>query len=353
MHPVVAGTPAGHHRRGEAVTALGIGILGASRIAREAIVGPAKATGHRLVAVAARDRSRADAFAVEHGVERVHDEYIDVLEDPEVELLYNPLSNALHAPWNLRAIAAGKPVLCEKPSASNLGEAQQVHQACAASGVFVVEGFHYLYHPLMDRLQLLLDRGELGELRAVEVDLVMEAPPDGDPRWSLELAGGAMMDLGCYAVHLARMLARWADGEPTVVSATCVERAGRRGVDEKLTAQLVYPSGATARVHCDMAAPTRAFNWRVAGSRGEAWAANFVKPHLDDRLTTLMQAGGRQVEHVGTRPSYDYQLEAVAAHLRDGAPLPIDAADAVVQMRLVDDCYSAAGLKPRPSMTVS
>jgi predicted dehydrogenase len=132
---------------------LRIGILGAARIAGKAIAEPAKLTGARLVAVAARDSDRAEAFAAEHGVERVHASYDDVINDPEVEAIYNPLANGLHGPWNLKAIAAGKHVLTEKPSASNATEAAQVRDAARERGVTVMEGFHYLFHPVTRRLQ--------------------------------------------------------------------------------------------------------------------------------------------------------------------------------------------------------
>ena len=326
---------------------LRIGVLGAARITEEALISPARATGHRVVAVAARDRARAESFAARHGIERVLDSYADVLADPGVEVVYNPLANVLHGPWNLAAVAAGKHVLSEKPFASTAEEAEEVRKAAATAGVAVVEGFHYLHHPLLRRLQQLLDDGELGELRAVEADMVMPAPDDGDPRWSFELAGGALMDLGCYSLHVARMLGRYAGGEPRLVGARAVERAGHPGVDEWLTAELEYPSGATARAHCDMAGDEWRFRCRVVGSRGEAVLANFVKPAWDDRLV-VTTSSGRRVEHLGTRPSYDYQLTALAAHLRGGAAFPLDLDDAVTQARLIDQVYEAAGFPLRP-----
>src|SRR3954454_24353435 len=130
---------------------LRIGVLGASRIADLALVGPAQQLGHRLVAVAARAPGRAQTFAEKHGVERVLNPYADVVADPEVNAIYNPLANSLHAPWNLAAVKAGKPVLTEKPFACNRPEAMQVAEAAQAAGVPVVEGFHYLYHPVTRR----------------------------------------------------------------------------------------------------------------------------------------------------------------------------------------------------------
>ena len=325
-----------------------IGVLGAARIADLAIVGPARVTGHRLVAVAARDRRRAEDFAQRYGVERALGTYADVLADIDVEAIYNPLANALHGRWNLAAIQAGKHVLSEKPFASNADEARVVRDAAAAASVTVMEGFHYLYHPVTHRLHELLDSGELGELRAVEIDMFMPAPDDSDPRWSYQLAGGALMDLGCYSLHAHRALAPWAGGPPRVAAARAGERAGRPGVDEWLDADLEFPGGATGRARCSMAADHRRYRCRIIGSRGEAAALNFVEPHHDDRIIVTAAAGTR-TEELGRRSSYTYQLEAFAAHLRDGAPLPTDADDAVANMELIDDCYRAAGLTPRPA----
>jgi predicted dehydrogenase len=149
---------------------LRIGVLGASRIAELAIVGPARELGHRLVAVAARDPRRARLFAERHGVERVLGCYADVVRDPEVDVVYNPLANSLHAPWNLAAIAAGKPVLTEKPSARDRAEAQRVREAADAAGVAVMEGFHYLFHPVSQRIFDLAAGHALGELRGADGD---------------------------------------------------------------------------------------------------------------------------------------------------------------------------------------
>ncbi|MBW8816740.1 MAG: Gfo/Idh/MocA family oxidoreductase, partial [Streptomyces sp.] len=224
---------------------LRIGVLGAARISGSSLIGPARATGHRIVAVAARDRSRAEAYAAEHGVERVAGSYAELIDDPEVEVVYNPLANGLHGPWNLAALAAGKHVLSEKPSASNAEEAAEVREAAAKAGTVFMEAFHYLFHPVTRRLHEVLASGEIGELRHVEAMVAIPAPPDTDPRWSLSLAGGAVMDLGCYGLHALRMLAPWAGGAPRLVSARGGQRAGAPGVDEWLDADLAFPGGAT------------------------------------------------------------------------------------------------------------
>lgn len=325
---------------------LRIGVLGAARIAPDSIVTPASLTGTRLVAIASRDRDRAEAFAATHGVERVLDTYAAVINDPEVEAIYNPLANGLHAPWNLVAIAAGKHVLSEKPFASNEEEAAEVRDAGRRAGVVVADGFHYRYHPVTKRLHELLASGELGELRHVEVRMVNPAPAADDLRWSPTLAGGALMDLGCYSLHAHRVLASLAGGDPTLVAARAGERAGLPGVDEWFDVDLVFPSGATGLAHCDMAGDVQELTYRIVGSLGEALATNFILPHVDDRVL-VTTASGQRVEHLGNRSSYTYQLEAFAAAVRTGAPMPTDSDDAVRTMHLIDACYRAAGLEPR------
>ena len=330
---------------------LRIGILGASRIADLSIVKPAAATGHRLVAVAARDSRRATDFAARHGVERVHATYDDLLADPEIEAVYNPLANSLHGPWNLRAIAAGKHVLAEKPFASNAAEAREVAAAAQGSGLVVLEAFHYPFHPLFQRACALLADGAVGQVRQVEAILRMPAPPETDPRWSLELSGGAAMDLGCYSLHTIRQLGlRFLGGEPSVVSATGVTRPGRPGVDTSLAVELSYPSGATATAGADMDAPDLwDFHLTVTGSDGVLHVPDYPRPHEDDSLVLRRTGEAEVVEHLGARSSYTYQLEAFAAAVRHGVALPYDIGDTVPQAELIDAAYRAAGFSPRPS----
>jgi predicted dehydrogenase len=331
---------------------LRVGVLGAARIAELAIVKPAHATGTRLVTVAARDRRRAEAFAAEHGVERTSDSYAAVLADPEVEVVYNPLPNAMHGPWNLAAVEAGKHVLSEKPFSSTAEEAEEVRAAAQAAGVTIVEGFHYLFHPVMQRLFALLDAGELGEVQRVEALIAMPEPDEGDPRWSFDLAGGALMDLGCYGLHAQRALGRWAGGEPELVAARAQERAGAPGVDEWLEADLAFPSGATGTVRCSMVHSDFEMTLRVQGSLGEATVMDFVQPHKDDRVVVRTGDDSR-TEHLGTRSSYTYQLEAFIEALSGGVEMPTGPDDAVATAHLIDQCYRAAGLPLRNRKTLT
>jgi len=329
---------------------LRIGVLGAARISGLSIVAPAAASGHRLVAVAARDRRRAEAFAREHGVERVVGSYADLVADPEVDVVYNPLPNGLHGPWNSRALQAGKHVLSEKPSASNAEEAAAVGDAVRTAGTTFMEAFHYLFHPVTRRVLAIAESGELGRIEHVATMVAVPPPSDADPRWSLALAGGALMDLGCYGLHAQRMMGGFAGGPPELVSAQVGLRRDLTDVDEWLNAELAFPSGATGSARCHMAHSEVEMTFRIVGTKGEAVAHNFVQPHVDDRLSVITRSRSR-VETLGKRSSYTYQLEAFASAVHMGTSLPIDSQDAVSNMRLIDACYRAAGMPPRPAST--
>jgi predicted dehydrogenase len=172
----------------------------------------------------------------------------------------------------------------------------------------------------------------------------MPEPKPDDPRWSLELAGGAVMDLGCYGLHVHRQLGRFAGGAPSVVAARAVERT--TGVDESMDIDLVFPNGATGSSINSMNWDRFEMTLRLVGDRGQALAHDYMLQYGDDRITVSTDAGTTTL-HVGTRSTYTYQLEVFADHLLGGTPFPIDTDDAVTNMRFVDAAYIAAGLPPR------
>jgi predicted dehydrogenase len=326
------------------INPLKIGILGAARIADDGLVEPSKVLGHRLVAVAARDRSRAEAFATQRGVEKVHQTYAEVIDDPEVEVVYNALVNSLHAKWNLYALGAGKHVLSEKPFASNATEASSVRDVARTAPGKIVEGFHYLHHPVNQRLRWLVTSGELGEVEQVNIELTIPAPPDSDPRWSLELAGGATMDLGCYVLNAARQVGRWLGDTPSAVSADATLK--KPGIDSAMRVELAYPNGVQGRLHWDMDAEDRQMIWTVVGTAGKASVPAFAVPHMDNRIL-IIRNGSTEEHFLGDRTSYTYQLAALAETLQNGADFLIDVDDSVANAELIDEVYRRAGLLPR------
>jgi predicted dehydrogenase len=322
---------------------LRIGVLGAARIAPAALVKPAASNSSvSVTAVAARSLARAQAFATKHGIERAYAGYEALLADPEIDAVYNPLPNGLHGHWTRAALAAGKHVLCEKPFTANAAEAREIASLAETSDRVVMEAFHYRYHPLALRVEEIVASGELGSLQRVETALCFPLPKFSDIRYDYGLAGGATMDAGCYAVHMARVFG----GEtPSVVSASAKLRSPR--VDRAMTAELAYPSGHTGRVECSMwSSSVLKISAKVVGSRGSLSVLNPLMPQAYHRLT-VRTGGSRRTEKFPRKSTYAYQLEAFAAAALEGAPVKTSAADAVETMTVIDEIYRAAGLPVR------
>src|SRR5947209_15401088 len=218
-----------------------IGCLGAARIAPAALIKPARGNEEvEATGVAARDKERAAAFAAKHGIPTAHGSYEALLADPDVDAVYNPLPNGLYALWTIRALEAGKHVLCEKPFMANTAEAERVAAAAEGTGLVVTEAFHWRYHPLARRMLEVVQGGELGAVKHIETWMCFPLFKRGDIRWQLDLAGGALMDAGCYAVHMLRTLA---GAEPEVVAAQAKVRAP--GVDRVMRADVAFADGRT------------------------------------------------------------------------------------------------------------
>jgi len=321
---------------------LRIGILGAARIAPAALVKPARSVPEVTVAaVAARDPGKAAKFARKHGIPIAHSSYDALLEDQSIDAIYNPLPNALHAPWTLRALEAGKHVLCEKPFTSNAAEAETVAAAARVSGRVVVEAFHYRYHPLAERMRAIA-HDELGTVREVRTALCFPLPRFSDIRYNYALGGGALMDAGCYALNCLRLLG---PGEPEVVSAQAKLHTPQ--VDRAMSAELRFPGG--ARGHIDASMWSRrllGISAHVVGDRGELRVTNFVMPQMFNRLTVRVD-GRKTSERVRGEPTYLGQLRAFAGAVLRGEPVPTTPEDAVVTMRLIDDIYRAADMPVR------
>jgi len=328
---------------------LRIGILGAAGIAPRAIVFPAHATSHQLVAVGARDKSRAEEFAKQYQIKKAYGSYQEVIDDPDVDVIYNALHNGAHAPWNIKALAAGKHVLSEKPSVSNAAEAKEVLAATNKSGKVFMEAFHYYYHPMFQRLLTIVKSGEIGEVIKVESALLTPTPDKKDLRMQFDLAGGSLMDVGCYALHSQRMISQLiADGEPNIVKTDSNAADGE--VDTKLYIQLKYPNGVSGLARGDMETPVFNAPLTVTGSKGSVHLPNFVSA-LDPRVIVDV-AGNKRVEHMPSLSTYTYQLLAFAEAVDLGKALKTDAKDALVQATLIDAAYLAANLPLRPSFKI-
>jgi len=334
------------------VDLLRIGVLGTARISATALLGPAASVpGVTVAAVAARDQSRAAAYAEQHGIPVAYGGYDALLADPDIDAVYNPLPNSLHGPWTLEAIAAGKHVLCEKPFASNAEEADLVADAAAASGLVVMEAMHYRYHPLIRRLRELA--GELGPVRHIQCRTSFVIGNEDDIRYDYGLGGGALMDGGCYAIDCLRLLG---PGEPEVTAALAdpylrvpgrgPDRAGA-AADRAMAVRLAFPGGATAWFESafTLDGEFRA-DVHVSGQHGHVWVRDFIRAHWG-HLVAVRDGSVLADERGSGDTTYTEQLRAFAAAIAGAGDVPTSAAHAVTTMRLIDDAYRAAGLLPR------
>jgi predicted dehydrogenase len=328
---------------------LRIGILGAAKIAPVALVKPARRTGRAtVVAVAARDRTRAEEFARKHEIPRVLGDYAELVSDPDIDAVYNPLPNGLHGFWTIAALRAGKHVLCEKPFTTNADEARTVAEATTANpGLVVMEAFHYQYHPFAKRLVEIVRSGELGNVTNIDASFSAPLWKKGDIRYQLALAGGATMDMGCYPVSLLRLLAPG----PRVISAEA--KLSSPGVDRAMDAHFSLPDGGRAHIGCSMfSSSVLRLHAEVTADNGKISVFNPFSPQYGHRMKVTTSLGTRK-ERFSRKATYDFQLEAFAAAVEDGASFPTTAVDAIRTMELIDAIYTAAGLPLRQPTPVT
>ncbi len=320
-----------------------IGCLGAARITPSALVHPAKVRGGAVLqAIAARDRSRAQAFADTHGFARVADDYAALVTAPDIDLVYNALPINLHAEWNIRALEAGKHVLSEKPFAMNARESRAVLAAAGKSGKRVIEAFHYRYHPGFLQALAWIDAGEIGFVTAIDAKFNIAIDDKGgeEIRHMPETGGGAFMDLGCYPLSWTLNILRNA---PAHVAANATLTA--RGVDESMSATLIFPGAVRATLSASMA-PGEKFvaELRVTGTKGEIIFINPLAPHYGSSLT--LNAGARSsTARVSRISTYTWQLETVLNALENNLPLPTEGDAITHQQETLDAVYEAAGLR--------
>jgi predicted dehydrogenase len=318
------------------------GILGAARIAPDALIKAAHNVPEvEVVAIAARDPKRAREFAAANGIPRVLATYDDLVNDPDLDVIYNPLPNSLHCEWTIAALRAGKHVLCEKPLASNAAEAERMARAADESGKILGEAFHYRYHPLADRIRALMTDGTLGRLVNVEGHFSVPIP-ETNIRFDWGLAGGATMDLGCYPLH---MIHYFSGMTPRVIRATA--ETGPKNIDIAMDVALELDGGVTARMVCAMKKDSVInATFSARGDRGELGVINPIAPQRGHQLT-VKTAAGEKNETVPGDTTFTHQLRAFVKAVRGEAKFPTDGAEGIINMRVIDDVYRAAGLPPR------
>lgn len=318
-----------------------IGILGAAKIAPKAVIQPAsRRSDCKVVCVASRDDERAKAYAGEHGIPEWEASYGALIARDDIDLIYNALPPHRHMDLTIAALEAGKAVLCEKPFAMNAREARAMTEAAERTGRPLVEGFHYRHHPMFADILAQVHGGAIGKLCAIRAEFsVANRYRPGELRHDPALGGGALMDLGCYALHWTRTVA---GSEPRVVSASA--SLSPQGIDVTTTASLAFDGGVMALVRSSMAEGQRyKALLAIQGSEGTLVARNPLHPSLGHSIT-LRQGRSIRRYSVPGETTFDHQLAHVVSVLNENAPPLTGGADAVANMALIDAVYAAAGV---------
>jgi predicted dehydrogenase len=332
--------------------AVRIGVLGAAKIARAFCDGVRPSSKVTVAAIASRDAAKAKAFALETGIPHIHASYEALLADPDIDAIYNPLPNNLHAEWSIRAAEAGKHVLCEKPLATSAADARAMFDAARRNGVYVVEAYPYRAQPQTLKMRELLRAKAIGRLQLAQASFGFPLTDTANIRMDPALAGGALMDAGCYPVSLVRTIA----GErPHRVHAMAKWAAS--GVDLTLLASMEFPGGLLAQISCSFATlrHRHAFIAGDAGSidttyfndtstafpplvdvrRGSGWDAKFERIETPsgngffaeaESFHDLIARGWDAWTGVSPDESIDIalMLEALAASARSGVAVDIE-----------------------------
>jgi predicted dehydrogenase len=320
---------------------LNIGLLGASWIAPQAIIDPASIVAETCIAaVAARDAGRARAYADKYGITDAYGSYEALLADPKLDAVYISLPPSFHAVWAIRALQAGKHVICEKPTAMNFTEAKAMVDAAQIWGKRLIEAFHSRYHPAFETCMDWVNSGAIGQIQSMKAHFGVGFPDDGiKNQYRPEMGGGTIMDMGCYPLHWVRQMA----GAP-VASADVETTLAGSGVDITMAAQLRFENGATANISSSMH-PDTSFDafLQITGTTGTVNFKNPLVPHQSGTLTKTVD-GKTTDAHVSTITTYTYQLQAIATALITGNPLPTEGADLLVQQAEIDRLYAQTGL---------
>jgi predicted dehydrogenase len=311
------------------------GILSTADIGLDSVLPAIRKSDHTALALASRDADRAEAVAREQDVPRAYGSYEALLADEDVDAVYNPLPNGLHAAWSERAADHGKHVLCEKPLAVDADEARALFDHCEAQGVTLMEAFMYRFHPRTERAVGIVEN-DLGPVRSVDAAFSFRLDDETDIRLDPALAGGSVMDVGCYAISAVGLFA----GEPDRVSAQTTDPRGT-GVDTGMAAVLGFDD-ATARVASGFDRAESQY-YRVETTDGwlQADPAFGVEP--DEAVTLRWHVDGRTVvEEFAPVDHYQSQVEAFAAAAADGTEPRVTRAETLRTMRTIDAVYESA-----------
>ena len=302
------------------------GILSTAHINRKLLAGAALSSEVDVVAVGSRDLARARAFADEHGIPAAYGSYEELLADPSVEAIYNPLPNTMHCEWSIRALEAGKHVLCEKPMSSSVAEVEQAFAVAERTGLHLTEAFMYRHHPQAKRLAALVAEGAIGALRVIRSTFSYGLFDESNIRLRTDVDGGSLMDVGCYCISGSRLLG----GEPEAVFGRAF--IGPTGTDWAFTGSLRFPGDVLALFDCATCLPNRD-ELEVIGSDGSLFLDD--PWHCLNPVIELRRDDGTQRIGLEAANPYQLELEDLGRAIRTGSAPLLGRDDAVAQARVI------------------
>ncbi len=279
-----------------------------------------KSRRNTLLAVASRDRSKAEAYARKHKIPRFHASYADLLSDPDIDVVYNPLPNSLHAEWTVKAVQAGKHVLCEKPLALSVDEVDAMFAAAEEHGKIVTEALMYRSHAQTLKVRDIVQDGKLGRVRLVRGTFTFSGVTPGNYRLDPAMGGGALWDVGVYPLSFTHFVL---GAEPLEVFGW--QTMGPTGVDESFVAQLRFPGGIQLQMDCSMALPYHVF-MEIVGDEAALVVPQPFNPGLKNSIY-LTRKGKTETIQVNGAGTYVGEVEAMADAILEGAPPAVPLAD--------------------------
>ena len=311
------------------------GLLSTARINKALITPLQISKRNRLLAVASRSQEKADAYAHEKKIERSYGSYTDLLADPDIDVIYNPLPNHLHAEWTIKAVEAGKHVLCEKPLALSTGEVDAMAAAAKKHGKVVAEAFMYRSHPKTLKVKEIVDSGELGQLKIVRGSFSFLMTNPDDIRWQPKMGGGGLWDIGCYPLSYTRSAL---GAEPLEVFGWQV--TGPTGVDEVFAAQLRFPGDIYAQFDCSVKIPYHTF-MEIVGDEGTLNISNPFNPRGKETLSLTKNGKTRSIPVNGPDP-YVSEVEDMADAILLGKPQRVSLADSRANVAAILALFESA-----------
>lgn len=316
------------------------GILSTANIGRGRVI-PAiqQSSNGTVLSVASRNLERARDFADDLNIPRAYGSYEELIADPDIDAIYNPLPNSMHAKWSILCAEAGKPTLCEKPFASDAPEAQKMVDAFEQRGVLFAEAFMYRFHPQTQKVKALVDAGGVGKVTVMQASFNFALGPGSEEniRLSEPLAGGAMMDVGCYCINVMRLMS----GEEPNAGHAVADIGDETHVDETLAAAIQFPSGAVGHFDCSLRT-SGVQAYEIRGTQGRIRVSQaFVMPPTESTVIEHWQSGAYSRITIPPANSYTLMVEDFADALIHNRPPKYAAQDGVDNMKVIDMLYAS------------